>query len=285
MLLTDDILQYENECLRLYDKYEMDRCFGMLKKDEYKEAIFSGKRVDIPFVEMAVTSVCNLKCKYCSNLNPYLSKHEHFPLESCMQWLDELLNSVDLVYRLKIHGGEPLLYPELDQFLSYVLRQEKIVNVRISTNGTVIPSQKVLNQMKNKKFEIHVSGYAFAEKQAKQLCELFEQEHINFYYFKDQKWANLGDFTVKRNRDEKKLIDMVKDCNMRKCTSYYKGCLYPCSFAASRNEIKNIREGLELINLENPTKEIREFFKMSYFDACQYCDGVNETDIIPAEQI
>lgn len=259
---------YLRECARLYTKYHMgndiDGYLRGLKKEEY---------VDIPFVEMTVTTRCNLKCKYCSNLIPYLPKQKHFNLIQNIEDLNKLLHAVHLVYRLKIHGGEPLLYPQLNQFLGYALAQPQIIDVRISTNGTVIPNADLLQIMKNPKFVLHISQYPIAEKSVKELIKILQENNIRYFYMEGQEWSDLGDYEVWRERSMEETEAMIQACNMRKCTSYYEGKIYVCSRAANRCAITGQEEGI-CLGIEDDLQKLWAFFKKPYFKTCQYCDGV-----------
>lgn len=263
---------YVEECLRLYKKYRIVNHLCADIKD-YEKKIRSGQLVDIPFVEMAVTTVCNLRCKGCSNLIPGQNRKEHFGIDECIANLNRLLQQVNRIYRLKIHGGEPLLYPYLEEFLRYTLEKDKIVNVRISTNGTVIPDRNTLAVMKNPRFVLHISGYSFVKSRAEQLIDILEKENIEYYYMVDQTWSDLGDFYTKRNRSREDTISMIRNCNMRKCTAFFRGKIYPCSFASGRAAITgDMTDALEI----RSGRDLYDFFGKQHFMSCDFCDGVLE---------
>lgn len=263
---------YVEECLRLYKKYSIvDPSCADAK--EYEEKIRSGQLVDIPFVEMAVTTVCNLRCKGCSNLIPEQSRKEHFDLDECIANLNRLLQHVNRIYRLKVHGGEPLLYPYLGDFLQYALEKDKIVNVRISTNGTVIPNPDTLAVMKHPKFVLHISGYPFVRSRADELIDILKKENIAYYYMSDQTWSDLGNPYIKRERSTEETISMIRKCNMRKCTAYFRGKIYPCSFASGRAEITgDLTDAMEI----RSGTDLYDFYAKQHFMSCDFCDGVLE---------
>ncbi len=272
--INDDYLK---ECLRLYEKYHMGK-----DVQEYQQKLINREIVDIPFVEMSVTTKCNLKCKHCSNLIPYLPVQQHFPLESNKKHLDQLLKKVHWIYRLKIHGGEPLYYPWLKDFLTYALEKPQIIDVRISTNGSVIPEPLLLKVMQNEKFVLHISSYPFMNDKVKRLLDTLEKNHIRYYYMEGQKWCDLGDYRVERNRSAEKTKRVIAGCNMRKCTSYYNGRIYVCSRAANLAVISGKDDGLQ-ISEKNMKAELRDFFEQTYFEACKYCDGIlPDSPLIPA---
>lgn len=268
---------YLNECSRLYEKYHVGN-----NQEAYLAALKERKIVDIPFVEMTVTTHCNLRCRYCSNLIPYLPQQHHFALEEVKAQLDILLKNVHWIYRLKIHGGEPLAYPYIGDILQYALEKSQIFDVRISTNGTILPERELLQIMKNPKFILHISGYSFLEKRAHELCQCLKEQKIRFYYMKDQAWCDLGDPMQKRKRKRAETESVIDECNMRKCSAYYQGMLYVCSWAANRDAILQMKRGLPIDHV-GMGFQIRDFYEQRYFECCDYCNGIlAESPLIPA---
>lgn len=272
---------YIEECARLYDKYHMGE-----DMERYVDDLRRRRFVDIPFVEMTVTTKCNLRCRCCSNLIPYLPRQEHIPLLENIDNLKRLLDNVHRIYRLKIHGGEPLSYPYLEEFLQFALQEEKIIDVRISTNGSIIPSASLLNIMKNPKFVLHISGYPFMKKKAACLMEVLHCSRIRYYYMEEQTWCCLGDYRYRKERSRTKTMEMISECNMRKCTSYYHGKIFVCSWAANRFAILGKEDGIEIKN-DGMQNDIYDFYEQKYFECCSYCNGITGDSpvIIPGEQL
>ena len=70
------------------------------------------------FFDVEVTQHCNLNCKGCDSLAP-LAGEEYLTIEECEKDLRRLSEvSGGIVEHINILGGEPLLHPYIDQFLS-----------------------------------------------------------------------------------------------------------------------------------------------------------------------
>ena len=277
---------YTKECLRLYEKYN---CGDETQKEAYYKELVQRKRIDIPFIEITMTTKCTLRCRYCSNLIPLHKSPEHFPKDEIIHDLDMLLNRVDWIYRLKLHGGEPLAYPWFAAVLEHALHYHQIKEVRASTNGTVAPTAKMLEVMQNERFILHISGYPDYRDSAFKLIDTLDKHNIRWYYMEGQQWQNLGNPTRKHNRTEEDQFLIAEECNMRKCTAYYHGKLFVCSFAANRNELFSTGESAYLNLRDDATvaSMIRDFLIRRTYPECDWCNGIlPDAEEIPAgEQI
>lgn len=91
------------------------------------------KRFSKIYVE--ITNMCNLNCSFCSKDN--LPKREMTPNEFRIV-IDKIKNYTDSIY---LHvKGEPLLHSKLDEILD--ICDENSINVRITTNGVLLPKKK-----------------------------------------------------------------------------------------------------------------------------------------------
>ncbi len=82
-------------------------------------------------IYIEITNVCNLACTFCPQTR---RKAEFMKIGTFEKILDQIRPYTDYIY---FHvKGEPLLHPELDDFLD--LSYEKGFKVNITTNGTLI---------------------------------------------------------------------------------------------------------------------------------------------------
>jgi len=87
-------------------------------------------------VTLNVTNRCNLNCLYCG-----VSSTKNAPgdlnLEEWKEVVDELARIK--VFRLLISGGEPFIYPDLPDLLTYILQYP--FRISINTNGTLLDAK------------------------------------------------------------------------------------------------------------------------------------------------
>jgi len=93
----------------------------------------------LPYIEMHLTTHCNIKCKGCSQFSPIADKwyadiNEH---ERDMKQLSTLYSNIETI---RLVGGEPLLHTEIDKFLYITREYFKKSNICIATNGALFYS-------------------------------------------------------------------------------------------------------------------------------------------------
>lgn len=87
----------------------------------------------LAFIE--ITNCCNMKCKHCMNWSNDEDKNEGFTRENILKLINELhQNKTEKIY---ISGGEPLLYPYVDDAIIYA--NSLGVKVTLATNGLKVP--------------------------------------------------------------------------------------------------------------------------------------------------
>jgi len=225
------------------------------------------QKFEMPYIEMFITTRCNLRCEKCSNLIPYLPHRQNYSFDEIKKTIQALLSKTDRLYRLKIHGGEAFLNPDLEYIIGFLDKQKKIKSIRLTTNGTIIPNEKLLAVLKSSKVVVQISDYNLPDSKINKLIALFKSYSIRFTYLKGQKWKDMGEF-------ERRETNRFKDCSMKRCVSLLNNRIYICSRAAIMEELNIIPD--EGISLSTPKRQ----FKKNFFDmyknennACNYCDG------------
>ena len=120
----------------------------------------------VRYIEMGIDNICNLQCKMCSsmfssrliNRDTVLGNPVYKKLEPNFQKLDNVdLSNLEYV---KILGGEPFITPNFVKFLDYLMLRVNPANVEIeiASNGTVAPSNEVIDKLNMfKMLHIYVS--------------------------------------------------------------------------------------------------------------------------------
>lgn len=122
--------------------------------------LFSKKHVDLPYLEIMMTQRCNLRCKKCANLMPYFAHPVDVPTEEILEDLTRVLQSVDVIYMLKMLGGEPLLHKGLAEVLRFAAASPKVRHIEIVTNGILLPGEDLLAAMADPKIVVSISAYS-----------------------------------------------------------------------------------------------------------------------------
>lgn len=208
---------------------------------KFFEAVYGAyvqDRAILNYVEMSITEVCSLRCKNCSLFMPYYSSPQHMPLDKIKTDADLLLKKIDGTFHFRLLGGEPLLHPELEQVISYIVDQyrEKIDYFDIATNGTIMPNADILRLCRNGNITIAISDYAINNSYTKNVADLvslLEQAGVNYQRNRFEKWYEIGfplnhDETISHAEKSK----LFEECATQ-WRSFYNGKLFFCSVCAS----------------------------------------------------
>ena len=181
--------------------------------------------------EVVVTECCSLKCRDCANLMQYYETPEIIKCEDIISSFNYFLNTIDALLDLRLLGGEPFIYTDLDKIIDSFGANEKVKRITIYTNSTALPSENMIAQMKEHNVVVHMSDYGAVSRKIKELKELLSQNGIEYYVHEYKIWHDVGD-VHQRNFSEEALQKVFDTCLMAACYSFYRGKFYICPRAA-----------------------------------------------------
>lgn len=142
--------------------------------------------VEIPYFDLRLGNLCNLKCVMCSphdssswikDYKIQYPKYKSISLIKDSQWdrtmdytwykkgsfIDSMKNQIKYIKELYFAGGEPLLIPEHYSILQWLVDEghSKNVILRYNSNGTELPEHliKLWEQFKLVKFNFSIDAY------------------------------------------------------------------------------------------------------------------------------
>lgn len=261
-------------------------------------------------VSLIVSKKCTLKCKLCGALSPYIKSY-HPEFTFLKNEIDAFFRIVDTTGIIDISGGEPLMrgtdsdfvLGETVQYLAHTY-PEKFSRLRLFTNGTIIPSDRLCDVFKEvsvkKPFSITIDDYGKHSPHVSGIADKLAAYNIDFVirdYIHDIHcggWVDLRDISLKNSEEEAKKI--FSKCAIPQklgcCLELLDGILSPCSVAATRYLCGMAEKNDDdIIDLYADTAEMQEklnkILSSSCFVSCFYCDGGMSEDskrCIPAEQ-
>ena len=241
------------------------------------------KKIEIPFVEDILTTKCTLACKHCSNLIPSFRNIDipDISVEDYLQSVQALTEKVDYIYRFKIHGGEPMTCGSLVEIIEACCANEKIGEVRMSTNCTVLPDERTIKAFQNKKFVLFISNYACVKNNVERYLELCKKNNIRFRYEENQKWVTYGQ-VVKHHKTKRQLMHERNACSMANCVAMRDNKIYLCSRIANAVKLGLIEtdNGIDIYSPEFTT-EIGKLYGQKLNPLCDFC-GVDISSIVEA---
>lgn len=252
--------------------------------------LFFTRKVTVPNIDVHTTTYCSLKCKDCSHKIPYYTKEQQHVMtfEEFKTYLDAILKNVDKIYNLLLLGGEPLLNKELPRIIEYADSKEQIVNVRILSNGTIIPSDELITTLtKTKKTVFNMSNYSVNKEiltiKMSQIIDILKENNIKYFHANDEDfyWTTQPELQIDKagKLSKEEIQSNFLKCDFRRCHLMAgDGYFYPCALSKFiRNNGYNMSSE-DCINLqtnEDKRKEFIKFYTKDYYQVCECCNMEN----------
>jgi hypothetical protein len=223
---------------------------------------------------------------------PHFVSPNHRDLEIIKSDIDLFFNKVDYVSVFHLVGGEPFLYPHIEDVIRYVLLNyiTKIDKLIITTNGTVQPKQSTLDLLKNSDIILSVSDYTDKLENIKskvlKVIEVYKSQNINHYVRTEIEWYDFGDLRIKNNLETDRLTK-----HFDSCTAPFRGLndgkFYYCHLNTSAVLTKlfplndNDYVGLKDVSKEDLIKFDLGYTDLGYITFCDNCNGCNTGIKVP----
>ena len=202
-----------------------------------------------------------------------------------------------------------MLYPQLPELFDTIRTYwEQIGQLEIITNGTVIPSDRLLEQLGQWpgqiRFLIDDYGENLSWKVA-QITAALDGADIPFIVRNNTEtnphcggWVDHGDPKDKRRKTQEDLEAVFAKCaypqKLGCCFSIKDGYMYPCPQVRLCKELGTADSDADyidlfddLLSINEQREKIRAIYAAKSFAACAYCNGTCDDSerFIPAEQL
>lgn len=233
-------------------------------------------QVCISQVLSAITTRCTFRCKHCSNLMPYFKHQYDYTEKDIQRDLLLLFSRVDYLASYYIIGGEPLLNPKLPEILAMVCNNfyQKIGYIQVITNGSIVPSDKLVEVLKRYDVKVRISNYTraipyfFKYNEVVQKCK---EKGIDYSISDYQTWMSLG-FPIEEVNIQGDKKEHMLYCSQG-CHSVNDGKFYYCStlWDAEKSGLYEIGEN-DCIDLTKSSDNVNN----DKFEFLKYCLGISE---------
>lgn len=252
--------------------------FGIMQINPYtiNEITPFMKRYELETIELHAAEHCNLNCKFCSMFCGLVSEPGFPDYEKTKSGLKELKKYIKHVKKVRIIGGEPLLNPELEQYIELVRNIYPYTNIRLITNGILVKNmnETLIETIKRNNVEFIVTGYQSLMNKHEDIHEFLVTKGIKH---------SIGDLILEFQKiyDYRGKSDAVTNhsaCRWKKsCATLYGGNLAPCftpfviHYLSEAFDL-NIQESgiIDLYESGMTSEKIHRFFDTP-FDLCRYC--------------
>ncbi len=257
--------------------------------------VYKNDTVYLSSISFLPGTVCNLKCRYCLNFNPFAKRFYVRSLEDLIKDVELFFACVDQVMLFHISGGEPLLCGQVEDLIWYIDQNygHRIDTLRMITNGTVIPDDRVLEKISRCRVEIAVDDYRDAVPQYRmhfdELLRKLEKYKIRYFVNKAESWVDLApEKTDHTGWTEEQLISHRKNCG-QSWQELRGGKLYSCNYAsyayvAGITGEQDFEEAFDLTKHTPAKKKELVEFRLGYTekgftDFCRKCRGFTQENI------
>lgn len=285
----DREVMFRKQVRRCFSDYYFYNHMDLSKREEFIEnemKKIGEEDLVIPYLPVYLTTRCTLNCEKCNNLMPYFgSRKNDFSLEKTKRSLIQVLENVKELTFCELVGGEPFLYRDLADMIHFVGEQSKVRQIVIVTNGTVIPSEEILQLLKKYDVLVRISDYGMFDKMAG-LVSVLEKNEINLRVLQDMKWNDPGGIEARGKTDEELYFQFYR-CNFSlKCKYLMEDKLFTCARIASLYLLNqyDAKEDVLIIDETTTKEKLKSFYLQETGKGCDYCDlcSVNKGDEIPA---
>lgn len=243
--------------------------------------------------QISLTERCSLKCRKCAHGCSAVDngKAEDLTIEQVCRSADAFFSKVDFIYEFVLIGGEPLLYRQLWEVIRYIGEKyrEQIGIFSITTNGTILPNEKVLQACKEYHVLFRISNYSMAvpglRERYEKLTKLLDENAVAYVLGKEeQEWMDYGFEYVDHGADRAELTRFFDACKTP-CREVRENRYYFCVMARSVSDNMGFGVGMDdYLDLDSLTGEdyqrvLLEFdlgcSEKGYLDMCRHCHGAD----------
>lgn len=199
--------------------------------------IDSTSKLLFPYFQIILIKTCNLNCKGCTHFaNLFNKQNEEDNVYPIIDYEEDLkiLSKYVNIFRLRLLGGEPLLYPYLGEALKIARRNFPLSDIRVVTNGLLIPqiSDELLDTIRENNIGVDISPYKPTIKMKSKIISKLEQFDID-YCFEGYKDNYIKEFSKNINVEgENNKEKAMKNCFSLQCQTLSRGKIYKCPFEA-----------------------------------------------------
>lgn len=241
--------------------------------------VLKGKRClikgSIPYLEFNVVDHCNLNCAGCDHFCPLIKEPVFADLDIFAKDIRELSKKLNIRI-IRIMGGEPLLNPQINDFIRITREAFPYSDIRVATNGLLLPTMKedFWNVMRNYKIKIDLSKYPVVGDKFSQYLDLCDDNGIDIGAIHLAKKFNYF-FNEKGDSD---YIETWKHCSARNCANLWNSKLYQCCrcfIEISNKEFNMNIPGPKAMDIYKMSGKQIEKICMNPTTACAYCNTIN----------
>lgn len=135
----------------------------------------------LPYVEFSAALHCNMNCRSCTHFSP-LSKKRFYDFELFHKDIQKLRQLVARIDIIRIMGGEPLLNPQLVDYITLTRKEYPYSEIQLVTNGVLLKTMKegLIDALLNNRIMIHISFYPAIADGIEEIIHFLEDHKLTY---------------------------------------------------------------------------------------------------------
>ena len=246
-----------------------------------QEKIMKDNNFYIGPIAVVTDYTCNLNCRGCGQHTPEIKKlpceAKQIDMEQIYKDLDKISEAVDGISGIALANGEGFLNKNLEGIMEYYHNHPKFLSMNVPTNGTVLPTQNILNKMHEYGVTASITRYEVVpEEKRSAMRKKFKENGIKSTTFESRKWY-LHEYCSDRTCSEVEACKKYKECE--RFFMLLDGKLWKCVTDATRvmAGIRPEQENDSLLVRDATIDEVRDFLmkkaSVPHIESCYHCRG------------
>lgn len=242
-------------------------------KKYLKKILFKKKIPCLHYLEVHLVDHCNLSCNACTHFSS-ISPEKFANINEFEKQMKALSKKLRF-NRIRLLGGEPLLHPDIADFIEVTKKYFPKSFVSICTNGILLPSMKkdFWDTCRKNNVVIDISKYPVIEDKAALFENLIKENNVDFGGFHDgrdrklfhNQWGNSDKYVSFENcAIHRKNIAILKDGRIFVCPKTAFIDIYNKYFAQS------VPQGKGINIYFSSGKNIKKYLSKPV-ETCKYC--------------
>lgn len=231
----------------------------------------------LPHIEFRIAEHCNLNCKMCVEYCALVKEPIFMSLEKFTKDFKQLRKFIDDFAAIRILGGEPLLNPEVCEYVKVCREIYPVSPLHVVTNAILLPkmSDEFFDKVRENNAIICISFYPPMKSKMTEIKNLLDEKKV-MYNIGGYVETFLKNQTLKKNNPD----EIFKQCGWSQCHNLHDGKIAACykPFVTKYfNEYfdKNLpEEGALDLYEEGLTTEKLKAHLLKSFERCGYCTRV-----------
>lgn len=259
------------------------------------EWLWEAKGMNCVFhTDMTITTKCTLNCRHCNLFIPYHKEKINFSYEELKENIDLFFERIDFVTYFGLIGGEIFLHPDLEQIICYLGEnyRKQIGRITVVTNGTVTPTESLLDAIKKYDMYLSISDYTDVVPYSRKIEELIvraKEKGIDYSRNSSIEWTDFGFPVNPVKRTPEQLEHHLRSCRPN-WNALHGGRFYYCnvSWCAEQSGYFTLQEkdSIKLENINPQDKQAcRKIVELSRGTSsfCRICGGCgsDNTNYVP----